>query len=1373
MVLEELDVRDDYAKEQTHTWPGLSSKIGESFSAVITGYLNIGAAASYTFTLTASDAAAIYFDDATAPLIVIEGRSETTRSETDSIELSSGRHLMRIYYLNYRGAARLKLQYESAAAGLPKTVINQLVTFVGGRAPSFLSSAGFMSFVGAAISTEVPRVTGSYLTGFSITPALPQGLAINTVSGVISGSSDVEMDGDYTVCAAGPLGESQKAIHISIGSSPLPGLHAQYYRLEDSEDVCKLTSFPSSLLTLVHAGTDEIINHEQMASGFAWDGVPQDVFPRFYVVWTGFFHVDTPGNYFLRISSADGSRLWINNELVLNSWSCRDGMEGVGVSRAFENVGYYPIKLEFFSNAKKFGMLLHYRKPGQNQETPMPASLFWHLPSSSFTYAVPHTHYYRGAPISNNAPLFFGMPSASFSFSVTPALPNGLTLQADGVISGTPREDSEETVYTITASSQGVTYTTTVSFAVSYVAPPTDLTITDKDGAPLSAVTVNQFETISPIQLRAENNPVNWRFDPALPDGLALNLETLQIEGMTHLPLAQTTITVIASNGGGAATKTFAITVIGCQYGKAFYTFATGNSPSSFLLQNANTNATVAEAAMIPQGYYGVSMCVPSDEYRATFTCMRSPQFICIVRLYREDGMLYVAELLRGSMTVAKTFSTEVQEPPVVKPDKNHLALLLRQKFSVRVTVEGVYREIQVEGDLPSTVTFDGETLSGSFTERGSYNVTLFTENDKGRGEAMVTFNVGTCPDGQAFVSFVRKEGGGGDSVLVTDESGKKVLNHKFSDAAFEREMCLPNGEYAVAMKAKNGGSWAAGLELIVKDAWDDVLASPFLDNDKGEKTEYFTVNFAIMDRLDMKFYNGAKAPAAKWNTLGFNDKSWATANHDTFGSFVANTAYFRKEFTVDNRGKYPLFAFDLEIFDGAIAYINGKEVARRNMAAEGVTHASTAVDRYDSLLWRRTSVPTSVLQNGKNVLAVELHRSEGAAADIVFDVYGSLLSGECLKRTDRGAASGSDHSPAEQYVPANAFDDNVKTMWRDRTLPAFVQFAYNNDRFEFVNKVVVYPMYDASAQNPKKFEIWGMTGDDKGDVLAAVDDRNFFDGRQPSTVFLKSERAYKAYRLVVEEGLSRDVAGIAEMVLYACNIVYCPKMKGWESVRTGVTTYGACPRRTFGEAVRTCEYDKYEAVWSAVDYSNCLSTVPAADTAYIDFKYMVSNCGLSTFDAIVKDRFIDITRDILMLKKDDIKPYLVRDCSDSETINVCFNMRLVADLRIADYVFDNVNKLQEQMTYRMYTNPPKDFPEGLYFIMVSNPLLRTPGSKIAGIIVVVLVVLIVLGTILIVYNIRQGKLGKRLNEGLRRKNTAESYQERKERTRKEKENLL
>ena len=84
-----------------------------------------------------------------------------------------------------------------------------------------------------------------------------------------------------------------------------------------------------------------------------------------------------------------------------------------------------------------------------------------------------------------------------------------------------------------------------------------------------------------------------------------------------------------------------------------------------------------------------------------------------------------------------------------------------------------------------------------------------------------------------------------------------------------------------------------------------------------------------------------------------------------------------------------------------------------------------------------------------------------------------------------------------------------------------------------------------------------------------------------------------------------------------------------------------------------------------------------------------------------------------------------------------------------------------------MYTNPPKDFPEGLYFIMVTHPLLRTPASKIAGVIVIVLVAIIVLGTILIVYTLRNGKLEKRLREGLRKKNAVKSYQ------RREKENLL
>ena len=118
-TLESLDLTDNYNKAREHEWPGLDDSIESVFSAAITGYINIGAAGEYNFTLTVDDGARIFFDTSMTPLINIEGISPTLRSVTKSITLSSGRHLMRLYYLNNGGRAALKLTYNSRVAGLP------------------------------------------------------------------------------------------------------------------------------------------------------------------------------------------------------------------------------------------------------------------------------------------------------------------------------------------------------------------------------------------------------------------------------------------------------------------------------------------------------------------------------------------------------------------------------------------------------------------------------------------------------------------------------------------------------------------------------------------------------------------------------------------------------------------------------------------------------------------------------------------------------------------------------------------------------------------------------------------------------------------------------------------------------------------------------------------------------------------------------------------------------------------------------------------------------------------------------------------------------------------------------------------------------
>ena len=75
---------------------------------------------------------------------------------------------------------------------------------------------------------------------------------------------------------------------------------------------------------------------------------------------------------------------------------------------------------------------------------------------------------------------------------------------------------------------------------------------------------------------------------------------------------------------------------------------------------------------------------------------------------------------------------------------------------------------------------------------------------------------------------------------------------------------------------------------------------------------------------------------------------------------------------------------------DGAVVYINGMEVFRSNMPAGTVTYttpASTAVGGADEQQFYTSTVDSSALVVGSNVIAVELHQSGGTSTDLSFDL--------------------------------------------------------------------------------------------------------------------------------------------------------------------------------------------------------------------------------------------------------------------------------------------------------------------------------------------------------------------------------------------------
>ncbi|UWZ84526.1 putative Ig domain-containing protein [Occallatibacter riparius] len=117
-------------------------------------------------------------------------------------------------------AASPKTSYTVTASNSTGSATATLSITVLIPAPSKLvySQTDITAFVGAAITPDTPTVTGT-ASSYSISPALPAGLTINSSSGVISGTPTVlSSKASYTVTASNSTGSTTATLSIVVGS---------------------------------------------------------------------------------------------------------------------------------------------------------------------------------------------------------------------------------------------------------------------------------------------------------------------------------------------------------------------------------------------------------------------------------------------------------------------------------------------------------------------------------------------------------------------------------------------------------------------------------------------------------------------------------------------------------------------------------------------------------------------------------------------------------------------------------------------------------------------------------------------------------------------------------------------------------------------------------------------------------------------------------------------------------------------------------------------------------------------------------------------------------------------------------------------------
>jgi len=160
------------------------------------------------------------------------------------------------------------------------------------------------------------------------------------------------------------------------------------------------------------------------------------------------------------------------------------------------------------------------------------------------------------------------------------------------------------------------------------------------------------------------------------------------------------------------------------------------------------------------------------------------------------------------------------------------------------------------------------------------------------------------------------------------------------------------------------------------------------------------------------RYHSEETAPGSGWMAVVYDDSAWPSGPAplgygDTHQVTVIDggpegdrrpAAYFRSTFEVADLDALQAAALRLTVDDAALVWLNGQEAARQNLPEGDIAHetwALEAVGGADETTPRLLELDLDLLQEGTNVLAVEVHQAAPTSSDLTFDLG---VTGEVLE---------------------------------------------------------------------------------------------------------------------------------------------------------------------------------------------------------------------------------------------------------------------------------------------------------------------------------------------------------------------------------------
>jgi len=173
--------------------------------------------------------------------------------------------------------------------------------------------------------------------------------------------------------------------------------------------------------------------------------------------------------------------------------------------------------------------------------------------------------------------------------------------------------------------------------------------------------------------------------------------------------------------------------------------------------------------------------------------------------------------------------------------------------------------------------------------------------------------------------------------------------------------------------------------------------------SDKDRQGEVYYWN-TIIDWGDEWVYRlGTSEPPSDWNTVEFDESGWLKGptgigyGDDDDRTIIepVMSFYTRKKFQIDNRDEIINLLLHIDFDDAFVAYLNGVEIARENIGPPEIPPAynePAISDEFEAKIYQGGFPDEywidefqSLLIEGENVLAIQIHNLEISSSDLTF----------------------------------------------------------------------------------------------------------------------------------------------------------------------------------------------------------------------------------------------------------------------------------------------------------------------------------------------------------------------------------------------------